>query len=63
MEYETNCQSKPEQSEGMMNRIGWFIHLRTAFENSKKDLGVNDLVLKSDFLSKLQEAQQVSITK
>ncbi len=45
--------------EGMMNRIGWFTHLRLAFERTVKQHGVPELVVKADFLRELAGIQEV----
>ncbi len=45
--------------EGIMNRIGWFTHLRVVFDNTPKDAGPKDLVTKSAFLIQLIESQSV----
>jgi len=44
---------------GMMNRIAWFVYLRTAFDNSTRNPSHPNSVFKYDFIKKLLEFQQV----
>jgi len=45
--------------EGMMNRIGWFTHLRLVFDNTANNSVSRDSVIKADFLADLVDAQNV----
>lgn len=60
---ENNCQVQRDIRDCMMNRIGWFTHLRNSFENTKKTLGINDLVLKKEFLAEINLTKQVILNK
>ena len=45
--------------EGMMNRIGWFTHLRIVFDNSSRDPSAKETISKHEFLNVLMESQDV----
>lgn len=46
--------------DGMMNRIGWFLYLRTVFEDSTPASSHKGEVLKCDFIKKLSAIQRVN---